>query len=119
MRDNGPLGVAVYGSASPLLGGNTLVAHDQAGILLDVVASATPRVLGNLLRDNGSAGLVLTGRSAGTVAGNICTGARFGLVLDGAATQIWMTTTARSRTSGTKVATDVPKVSILAVFGGY
>ena len=85
MRDNGPLGVAVYGSASPLLGGNTLVAHDQAGILLDVVASATPRVLGNLLRDNGSAGLVLTGRSTGTVADNICTGARFGLVLDGAA----------------------------------
>jgi parallel beta-helix repeat protein len=88
VRDNGGIGVAVYGTASPRLTTNTLSGHEQAGILVDVVARALPRLQGNVLRDNGSAGIVFMGRSGGSASGNTCSGGRFGLVLDGAAAPV-------------------------------
>jgi parallel beta-helix repeat protein len=85
VRGNGGIGVAVYGTASPRLTANTVSAHRQAGILVDVAARAKPGVQGNELRDNGSAGVVFMGRSGGRAAENTCSGAKFGLVLDGSA----------------------------------
>ena len=38
--------------------------------------------------DNGSAGIVFMGRSGGAASGNECSGARFGLVLDGSAVPV-------------------------------
>ena len=85
VRSNGGIGIAVYAKAFPRLLGNTVSGHLQAGILVDVKAKAKPRIENNVLRDNGSAGLVFTGTSQGTVSRNTCSGARFGMVLDGSA----------------------------------
>jgi parallel beta-helix repeat protein len=88
IRDNGGIGVAVYASGSPRLVANTVGGHRQTGILVDVHPRATPRLQDNVLRDNGSAGVVFMGRSRGSALGNSCSGARFGLVLDGAAAPV-------------------------------
>lgn len=88
IRANGGIGAAIYAKASPRLVGNRISGHRQAGILVDVQKGATPRLEKNTLRDNGSAGLVLTGRSGGLVAGNVCVGGRFGLVLDASAAPV-------------------------------
>lgn len=88
IRANGGIGIAVYAKAYPRLIGNTVSGHGQAGILVDVKAKDRPRIEHNVLRHNGSAGLVFTGVSRGTVSGNTCSGARFGVVLDGSSAPI-------------------------------
>jgi parallel beta-helix repeat protein len=85
---NGGIGVAVYAAGSPRLVANRVSGHRQAGILIDVRSRATPQVRDNVLRDNGSAGIVFMGRSRGEASGNDCAGARFGLVLDGSAAPV-------------------------------
>ncbi len=83
VRGNGPLGVAAYERSSPRVVGNEVSGHAEAGLILDVLATAAPRITANNFTDNAQASLVFLGASRGEARENRCGGGRFDLVLDG------------------------------------
>lgn len=80
LRGNG-VGLVIGGKAHPEVVGNEIAANDRAGAV--VQAHAHPTVRGNRMRDNDKVAVVFTGHSRGTVSANSCSGADFGVVLDG------------------------------------